>query len=375
MTDNKKKTYILEWENAELKNGTTPYEKFKIVAGEEEGNLLFYSTLFTDVFKFKKGDIYRLSMVGNFAKDGEIIQKIDGEGQKIEEIFQKITPSLLIKDLWGERKKTDEKLNLSEEDLKKKKEDVDKANQKFSDSEKLVSQLREQINNLQSEKEKNVKEISSLKVELQNKGKDVENANQVLASTKKELSDLQVKFSEIQFEKTKIENERMTPERQKHLLQEQENLKNELETEKREKQNFINQLEEIDDRSWKENIEEKLEEEKNKLSQSKVSISSKLESGQQVFLDTLLVIQEQFDNLIFEGVDYRICSPMKNQLKQTKDKLINENKKLSPDEIESLCVTQTEIIKLETQQKQWDKLEKMQKQEQQSEAYVEVNPR
>jgi hypothetical protein len=118
-----------------------------------------------------------------------------------------------------------------------------------------------------------------------------------------------------------------------------------------------------------------LEEEKNKLSQSKVSISSKLESGQQVFLDTLLVIQEQFDNLIFEGVDHRICSPMKNQLKQTKDKLINENKKLSLDEIEALCIIQTEIIKLETQQKQWDKLEKMQKQEQQSEAYVEVNPK
>jgi len=69
-------------------------------------------------------------------------------------------------------------------------------------------------------------------------------------------------------------------------------------------------------------------------------------------LDTLLVIQEQFDSLIFEGVDQRICSPMKNQLQQTKDKLVNENKKLSLDEIETLCITQTEIIKLETQQKQ-----------------------
>jgi hypothetical protein len=95
-----------------------------------------------------------------------------------------------------------------------------------------------------------------------------------------------------------------------------------------------------------------LKEEKSKLSQSKVSISSKLESGQQVFLDTLLVIQEQFDNLIFEGVDYKICSPMKNQLKQTKDKLVSENKKISLEELEMLCQVQTEITKLESQQKQ-----------------------
>jgi hypothetical protein len=48
---------------------------------------------------------------------------------------------------------------------------------------------------------------------------------------------------------------------------------------------------------------------------------------------------------------------------------------LSLDEIEELCKMQTEIIKLETQQKQWDRLEKIQEQEQQSRAYVEVNPK
>jgi hypothetical protein len=95
-----------------------------------------------------------------------------------------------------------------------------------------------------------------------------------------------------------------------------------------------------------------LKEERNKRDQLKTSMVNKLDSSQGVFLDTLLVIQEQFDNLIFEGVDQRICSPMKNQLQQTKDKLVNENKNLSLDEIEELCKMQTEIIKLETQQKQ-----------------------
>jgi len=215
------------------------------VVGEEEGNLLFYSTFFTSNIKFKKGDIYRLSTAGNFVKEGEIIQKIEGG----EHEFQKITPSLFIKELWEERKQTTEKFNLSEEDLKKKKEDVDRINQKLLDSERNVTQLQEKVNNLQSEKENNVKEISSLKEELQRKEQEIEKINQTLTEAKKELSDLQVKFSEIQFEKTKIENERMTPERQRHLLQEQDSLKNELEKEKNKKQDLINQLEEIRDLS------------------------------------------------------------------------------------------------------------------------------
>jgi len=69
-------------------------------------------------------------------------------------------------------------------------------------------------------------------------------------------------------------------------------------------------------------------------------------------LETLLVIQEQFDNLIFEGVDQRICSPMKSQLQSTKEKLVDKNEKLSEEEMEVLCKTRTEIIKLEFQQKQ-----------------------
>jgi hypothetical protein len=56
--------------------------------------------------------------------------------------------------------------------------------------------------------------------------------------------------------------------------------------------------------------------------------------------------------LIFEDVDPRICSPMKNQLQQTKDKLISENKEISLEEIEDICKMKSEIIKLEFQQKQ-----------------------
>jgi hypothetical protein len=317
-TNNNVKKFILEWESAELKQNNT-YEKFKIVAGEGGGNLLFYSTFFADDIKFKKGDIYCLSTPGNFVKDGDIVQKVDGE----EHEFRKITPSLLIKEFWEESRKTAEKLNLSEEDLNKKKESVDK----------LIQEL---------------------------------------AGTKKELSDLQINFNEIKTEKEKIENERMTPERQRSLLREQEILKKELEDEKNKKQDLINQLEEIQEQSWRENIQERLKEEKNKLSQLKISISDKLEIDQKVVLETLLVIQEQFDNLIFEGVDQRICSPMKNQLQSTKEKLVDKNEKLSEEEVEVLCKTRTEIIKLEFQQKQWDKLEKLQEQEQQFKGYFET---
>ena len=107
-TDNKKeKIFILEWENAELKNKTMRYEIFKVVAGSEKENLLFYSTFFVDEFKFKKGEIYQLSTLGNFVEDTSgnipggfdasgIIQGIDNGGYDFEKVF----PSLLIKELW-----------------------------------------------------------------------------------------------------------------------------------------------------------------------------------------------------------------------------------------------------------------------------------
>ncbi|CAI2184348.1 79_t:CDS:10, partial [Funneliformis geosporum] len=53
----------------------------------------------------------------------------------------------------------------------------------------------------------------------------------------------------------------------------------------------------------------------------------------------LLITQEQLDNLLFEGVDARICLPMKNQLEQHKKTL---ESKLNAVEIDSLRMAKTE---------------------------------
>src|SRR5436190_10215580 len=100
------------------------YENFKVVTGSEKGNLLFYSTFFVDNFKFKKGEIYQLSTLGNFVEDTSgtipggfdtsgIIQGIDNGGYE----FEKVAPALLIKELWEEKEEKTEKLNISEGEL------------------------------------------------------------------------------------------------------------------------------------------------------------------------------------------------------------------------------------------------------------------
>lgn len=100
------KKLILEWENTELKDGTIPYEKFKVIVGSDKEKLLFYSTFFANNIKFKKGEIYQLFTLGNFVEDSlgnipgsfnasGIIQSINGG----EYEFEKITPSLFIKEI------------------------------------------------------------------------------------------------------------------------------------------------------------------------------------------------------------------------------------------------------------------------------------
>jgi len=79
-----------------LKNGTTRYERFKVIAGSEKEGLDFYSTFFINGNKFKKGEVYQLSTSGNFVQDSsEIIQGTDRGGYE----FEKVHPSLLIKEL------------------------------------------------------------------------------------------------------------------------------------------------------------------------------------------------------------------------------------------------------------------------------------
>jgi len=123
------------------------------------------------------------------------------------------------------KEKLVKELDLSERDLKSKKEDVSDINQKWLDSKNEIVQLKGEISNLCSEREKSVEEASLLREELKRKKEELEKSGQVLVNTKQELSDLQGNFNKVQSEKTKIENERMTPERQNYLLQEQENLK------------------------------------------------------------------------------------------------------------------------------------------------------
>jgi len=97
-----------------------PYEKFEVIAGsdKEKENLVFYSTFFADNIKFKKGEIYELSITGNFVQDSsEIIQGVDSADYELE----KVTPSLAIKELWEENEENIENLGSLEEELERNK--------------------------------------------------------------------------------------------------------------------------------------------------------------------------------------------------------------------------------------------------------------
>jgi len=75
-----------------------PYEEFKVIVGSDKESLVFYSTFFDDEVNagFKKGEIYELSITGEFVQDSsEIIQGISEGGYEFEEI----SPSLVIKEL------------------------------------------------------------------------------------------------------------------------------------------------------------------------------------------------------------------------------------------------------------------------------------
>jgi hypothetical protein len=72
------------------------YERFEVIAGSEKEELHFYSTFFMDNPKFKKGDIYELTISGDFIQDAsEIIQGTEQGVSELERVF----PSLMIKEL------------------------------------------------------------------------------------------------------------------------------------------------------------------------------------------------------------------------------------------------------------------------------------
>jgi len=101
----------------------------------------------------------------------------------------------------------------------------------------------------------------------------------------------------------------------------------------------------------KETIQTKLEEEKKEQNQLKVKVGGKLGENEKHLLESLLEKQEDFDLALFEDVNQtsRAFVRAQEKLQDAKDKLIA---KLSSEEIEELCKTQTEISKLENSQSQ-----------------------
>ncbi|WP_147410427.1 hypothetical protein [endosymbiont GvMRE of Glomus versiforme] len=347
------------------------YEKFKVIAGSEKEELNFYSTFFTGSNKFKKGEIYELSTPGDFVQDSsEIIQGINNGGHEFERVYS----SLMIKELWEEKAENIERLSILEEDLKKKKEDVNKINQELSGKKGELTSLQSRFDSLQLEKRKGDEKISLLEKNIQTKEQEINRVNQELRNSETKTNQLQSQLTSLQTEKTKVENEWINPEKAQKLFKEQENLKKQLKTERKDKQFLIESLEELRSQELKGTMEAKLVERKKELDQLKVKIVEKLANSQSL-LENFLEKQEDFDIALFDDVSQagRAFLRVKDRLQDAKDKLIA---KIGSEKVEELCKIQTEIGKLETSQRQWEKMEEQQKKEEQErfESFVGTPP-
>jgi len=189
------------------------YEKFEVIAGSERENLFFYSTFFADNIKFKKGDFYQLSMSGDFVQDSSgampgsfddsgIIQGISGGSHDFERVF----PSLIIKEIWEEKESDREKLNALEEDFQKKKEDFSKINQELFNVKEELSSLQNMFSNLQLEKVKSDEKISLLEKNIQIKEQEINRINQELSNSKEKTIQLQNQFESLETEKREIKS-------------------------------------------------------------------------------------------------------------------------------------------------------------------------
>jgi len=119
---------------------------------------------------------------------------------------------------------------------------------------------------------------------------------------------------------------------------------------RREIQKLTELIEEMNSQGLEDNIQKRLETKKKEQKMLKLAAESKL-GNQAYLLENLLEKQENFDLAVFEDVKQssKTFGRAQDKLQEAKDKLIY---KLSAEEIEELCQTQTEIIKLEIQQKQ-----------------------
>ncbi|MCE8168243.1 MAG: hypothetical protein I3275_06535 [Candidatus Moeniiplasma glomeromycotorum] len=367
-TNNKnEKIFILEWSSAELKDGTMRYEKFKVITGSNKENLNFYTTFFTGNTKFKKGEFYQLSTPGNFVQDSsEIIQGIDNGGYE----FEKVYPSLLIKELWEEKIEKTGKIDLLEADLEKRKQEVNRINRELSDKKIEFNNLQSKFNNLQTEKTNRDEKISSLERSIQEKDKKIQEIKQKSENLETEKSQLKNQLTNLQDEKEKIENDWLSPDRKNEVFQEKENLSSQLKVERRKLKDLTELFEDLQIQQLNETIQGKLERKKDELKTLRVDAGEKLGESQKSLLETLLEKQEDFDLVLFENVDRssRTFIRAQEKLQEVKDKLIA---KLSSEEIEELCKMQTEIGKLESAQRQWEKMED----QEQYESYTNVPPK
>ncbi|CAI2196499.1 16217_t:CDS:2, partial [Funneliformis geosporum] len=257
---------------------------------------------------------------GGFDASG-IIQGIDDGGYEFEKVF----PSLMIRELWEEKEESAKKMNSSEEDLEQKRKEITKTNQELSTTRNELSDLQNKFSNLRLEKDEKVKRLSSLEESLKKEREDVEKKKQGLINSEEKIKQLQNQLDDFRKENLKMKNEKKL-----HQLAEE--------------------LQEMLGQGLKDNIQTKLEVKKKEQEQLKFAVEREL--GNQIYLlDNLLEKQENFDLAVFEDVSQRSKTFVRAQdkLQEAKDKLVA---KLSPEEIEEFCQIQTEISKLEIQEKQ-----------------------
>ncbi|CAG8583760.1 7583_t:CDS:2 [Ambispora leptoticha] len=179
-------------------NGSSYRENFAVVSGCDEEFLLFNRDFFAGTEckdSFQKGKIYKLCFSGELKKDSNnVIKSVEGGGFEINEISE------------------------------------------------VISFVR----NTYKEKEKILERKNAVEKELQEKSNTIQEINKDRFEAKKELADLKIKFDSLQFEKTRLESERITPEKYKELLDIQKDLKTSLAAIKEENKALYNQLEKIE---------------------------------------------------------------------------------------------------------------------------------
>ncbi|RHZ35738.1 leucine-rich repeat domain-containing protein [endosymbiont GvMRE of Glomus versiforme] len=393
--ENAKKTYILEWEGIEIENEEINSEKFRVVVGCNEENLSFSPNFFEDTNwkdSFRK-NIYQFSFTGELEKDdSNIVQSINNGSCEIEEVI----PSWFIKELWEERENNNESLGVLKEDLQEKKELINKVNQNWLTVKNELSDLQKKFGILQSKKEKSDEKISVLEKDIQKEREEIEGVRRELVNSKKEMDqlrerfnviqleksrmenewfnpekheklrqkkeeaenlveNLQVRLENLQFEKTKIENERISIRESERIIQEKRKTENELSKERTKAQELSKELAKIKKRGLQETIQTQLQTKMNELETLRIMAKRKLGDSQEFLLETLLGNQESFNALIFsKSANQKHCSQAQDRLQKIKGKLVD---KLGEEEVEELCQLQTEIIKLENSQTQWEKME------------------